>query len=103
MRELYVYYRIDPRDAANGRAQVEHLFDRLCREHRGLRARLLKRPPAGAGAAETWMEVYTHPQGVDARLQAAIQGAAHGVPQARLGERSAEVFAPVFEAPAGAA
>jgi hypothetical protein len=103
MRELYVYYRIDPRDAASGRAQVEQLFDRLCRRHGGLHARLLTRPPAGDGAAETWMEVYTHPHGIDAQLQAGIQAAAQGVPQARLGERHAEAFHPVFEAPAGAA
>lgn len=102
MRELYVYYRIDPRDAAAGRAQVEGLFEQLCRRHPGLQARLLKQPPAD-GTAETWMEVYTHPQGIGAPLQAGIQAAAHGVPQARLGERHAEAFVPVFQAQAGAA
>lgn len=91
MRELYVYYRIGRDDSAASRRQVQQLFDQLRQQHPGLQTRLLRRPPQAAGP-ETWMEVYTHPQGVSAQLHAAIDAASRHAPQARLGERHAEVF-----------
>lgn len=91
MRELYVYYRIGRDDSAAGRQQVQRLFDQLQRQHPGLQARLLRRP-LQAAEPETWMEVYTHPDGVSSQLHAAIDAASRHTPRARLGERHAEVF-----------
>lgn len=78
MRELFVYYRVEPADAAAARAQVEALQARLRQVHPGLVARLLIR--AGEGSSlQTWMETYALPgsrDGVDARLEAGIEAAA---------------------------
>jgi hypothetical protein len=91
MKELYVYYRIGQAEARTALPQIERMFDGLRQRHAGLRARLLRRSPSGAGE-QTWMEVYTHPGGITPDLQAAIEAVATGMPGARLGTRHAEVF-----------
>lgn len=100
MRELYIYYRVPVRLAAALLEQVTRMQDDLGSHHPGLKSRLLRRAdalsPATSGAAlaeETWMEIYMHPQGIDAALQAAIEAAARE--QLTLpGARHIEVFEP---------
>ena len=78
MRELFVYYRVDPAnaDAAKGAVKAMHL--RLRQAHPGLVARLLTR--AGEKPTpHTWMETYALPgstDGIDVRLEAKIEAAA---------------------------
>jgi hypothetical protein len=93
MKELYVYYRIGQLDVPAARQQVEAAFDALKRGQAGLHARLLCRAQPGEGQ-ETWMEVYTHPQGITPGLQAVIESATRELPAARVGNRHIEVFEP---------
>jgi hypothetical protein len=75
--ELYVYYRVAPTQAATLRQRVRNAHEALQREHPGLVARVLRRPPVGDGD-HTWMEVYAMAAAdappLDAMLQARIEG-----------------------------
>ena len=61
-QELFVYYRAPPQDAAALQAAVRHMQTGLTRQHRGLSARLLRRPEVRDGL-DTWMEAYAWPAG----------------------------------------
>ena len=74
-RRIYVYYRIAQADLDAVREKVLALQARLCADHAGLRAELLRRPEAAEGQL-TLMEIYVCEQGIDAVLQAAIEAAA---------------------------
>jgi hypothetical protein len=74
-RRIYVYYRIAQADLDAVREKVLALQARLCADHAGLRAELLRRPEAAEGQL-TLMEIYVCEQGIDAALQAAIEAAA---------------------------
>ena len=74
-RRIYVYYRIAQADLDAMREKVLALQARLCADHAGLRAELLRRPEAAEGQL-TLMEIYVCEQGIDAALQAAIEAAA---------------------------
>ena len=93
MRELYVYYRVAPADAAAAEATVLTLQRRLRDEHAGLQARLLRRPELHNGF-ETWMETYsrTGQGGVTPALQAVIENAAAPLSACIDGPRHTEVF-----------
>jgi hypothetical protein len=94
MRELFVYYRVDPPDSDAARVAVAAMQERLRRRHRGLVARLLVRAEDGA-TARTWMEVYALPgsaDGVDRRLEAAIEAEAETWASLRSGPRHVEAF-----------
>ena len=73
-RRIYVYYRIAQADLDAVREKVLALQARLCADHAGLRAELLRRPEAAEGQL-TLMEIYVCEQGIDAALQAAIEAA----------------------------
>lgn len=89
--ELYIYYRVRACDAPALRAAVQALQAELIHDHPGLQARLLVRcdaPAADRSDPEqaTWMETYTHPDGIDAVLQQRIEARARllpGMPAAR--------------------
>jgi hypothetical protein len=89
--ELYVYYRLDPADAAAAQREIEQAQAALRRARPGLRTRLLQRPPQ-PGTALTWMEIYHHPAGLDAADLAALQDALQALPSQRQGPRHAELF-----------
>ena len=94
MRELFIYYRIDPAVAAAARDAVAAMHERLRQRHPELVARLLVRAEDGA-AARTWMEVYALPgsaDGVDRRLEAAIEAEAETWASLRSGPRHIEAF-----------
>lgn len=92
--ELYVYYRapVSAYDALVG--AVSDAQRGLEARHPGLQARLLRRPDVQEGQA-TWMEIYRHPQGVDAALEAQIDAALRPALQdLGAGERHVERFMP---------
>ena len=93
MRELYFYWH-------TGAAQGGRVLEAVAAAHRewqarwpGLRARLLQR---AEGLRVTWMEVYSHPGGIDDALQAMLvaEGDARLAPWIE-GRRHLEVFEPV--------
>lgn len=80
---LYVYYKLPPADLGAAVAAARGLQARLCAEHPGLRAELLRRPESPAGQV-TVMEAY-----------AADDAAALGTGfQARLAEAAAQAGLP---------
>ena len=96
MRELFVWYRVDDRNADALRAEVESLQRSLEQRHPGLRARLLIRREAGR---QTWMEIFTRPPrapddvgGIDAATEAAIAAAAQALRPLLASDRHVEAF-----------
>jgi hypothetical protein len=96
MRELFIYYRLHPSDAAAAQGAVLDFQAQLRARHPNLVARLLCRSEDGA-ALQTWMETYATdsahaPEGIDLRMQAEIE-ALTGVLQPWLhGPRHIEAF-----------
>ena len=94
MRELFVYYRVDPAAAAAARDAVAAMQARLRARHPGLLARLLARADDGA-TTQTWMETYALPSsrdGVDRRIEVAIETEAAAWAALRSGPRHVEAF-----------
>jgi len=91
---LFVYYKVPEQQASDCWARVTAWLTQLRLEEPGLSVELLRRPQTHDGQ-QTWMEVYRHPSGVDAMLQARIEARA----LAQLGhlalQRHAEVFVPL--------
>lgn len=90
-REIYVYYRVAPSDAAVAAGKVRAMQAGLCASHPGLQARLLRRPVT-AGDLQTWMEVYAMDGGIGEALQREIEAAASALLDAIQGPRHVEVF-----------
>ncbi|MES3015549.1 MAG: DUF4936 family protein [Pseudomonadota bacterium] len=96
MRELFVYYRVRPADAAMASIAAHAMQAQLRIRHPELIARLLCRPDSGGGE-QTWMETYAAdparaPEGIGAALQAAIDEAALALQPWLVGPRHTEVF-----------
>lgn len=92
--ELYVYYRVASAAWPDAVATVKLQQRRLCSEHAGLVARVLRRQ-ADAGDSVTLMEVYARdgePHGIDAALEAQIAANAGALAPWRIGERHVESF-----------
>ena len=105
MRELFIYYRVQPQHAAQARSVLASMQSQLCRLHAGLTARRLCRDDAPhaadltteSDALQTWMEIYAvdpmqQPAGITPELQRSIE--AHAVALRGLieGDRHTEVF-----------
>lgn len=93
LRSLFIYYRIASADAAAARAVVEAMQDTLRERHAGLQAALWRRPQEKDGM-QTWMETYTHPEGVNEAIEADIAAAALALSPRVQGPRHVEVFVP---------
>ena len=96
MRELFVWYRVDDRNADALRAEVEAMQRSLEQRFAGLRARLLIRREADP---QTWMETFARvPRtsgeagGVDAAIEAAIAAAALALRPLLASDRHVEAF-----------
>jgi hypothetical protein len=92
VRELFVWYRVDPRNAHAARVAVAAMQEALVAHWPGLRTRLLVRADPGQ---QTWMETYARPSGgvgVDGTLDAAIATAALPLRSLIDGERHVEAF-----------
>jgi ABC-type nitrate/sulfonate/bicarbonate transport system substrate-binding protein len=104
VRELFIYYRVHPAQAAAALDAVQQMQLDLMRRHPGLTARLLRREPevkpeATADALQTWMETYSlesNPEGVTPALQADV-AALGGALDMIQGPRRVEVFVDLIE------
>ena len=99
MRELFIYYRLQPSDAEVARGLVLAFQAQLRMQYPQLNARLLRRPsaPGQADAPQTWMETYSTdpmraPEGITAELQSAIEARAAVLQPLLDGPRHTEVF-----------
>ena len=93
LRSLFIYYRIASADAAIARGAVEAMQYTLRERHAGLQAALWRRPQEKDGM-QTWMETYTHPDGVDESIEADIAAAALALQPWLQGPRHVEAFVP---------
>lgn len=96
MRELFIYYRSQPDQAAAVQARVHDFQAALRRAHPGLVARLLRRPEERNGLL-TWMETYSiepmaHSCRLDDELQRQIESHAECLLGLIDGARHTEVF-----------
>ena len=94
MRELFIWYRVGPAQAAEATRRVRDMQAALVASVPGLQARLLVRAGAGADDA-TWMETYALPgrvEGIGPALEADIEARARTFGGLFEGGRHAEVF-----------
>jgi hypothetical protein len=96
VRELFVWYRVDRRNAAAARVEVEAMQRTLERAIHGLQARLLIRHDADH---ETWMETYARQPraaggraGVDDAAESAIAAASLPLRRLLASDRHVEAF-----------
>jgi hypothetical protein len=97
MRELFVWYRVDDRNADALRAEVEAMQRSLEQRFAGLQARLLIRREADR---QTWMETFARAPrtsgdaggGVDSAIEAALAAAALALRPLLASDRHAEAF-----------
>ena len=92
---LFIYYKVESAQAQTLRDRVQSMQRSLCQQLPGLMVQMLVR--VDAHPHQTWMEVYQHPQGVDASMQKQIDRAALAMQAetcGQLGPRHVEVFAP---------
>jgi hypothetical protein len=96
VRELFVWYRVDERNADPLRAAVEAMQRSLEQRFAGLQARLLIRREADR---QTWMETFARARrtsgddgGIDAATEAAIAAAALPLRPLLASERHVEAF-----------
>jgi hypothetical protein len=96
VRELFVWYRVEERNADALRAEVEALQRSLEQRFAGLRARLLIRREVDR---QTWMETFARSPrtpsdvgGIDATTEAAIAAAAHALRPLLASDRHVEAF-----------
>ena len=96
-RELYIYWRVAPKQLARATVALQAWQATLAQQHPGLQARLLCRSDDGVTLA-TVMETYASSGGIPAALIDAIveQGAQVAAPWCE-GNRHLEVFVPVSE------
>lgn len=92
--ERFVYYRVAAGSPSLGDELLAMQTDLRAR-HPQLAARLLRRAGDDDAAAQTWMEIYACPGGVDDALLAEIDRCAVDLLGPRLvGERHVESFEP---------
>ena len=80
VRELYVYYQLGPEHVESLMTWVNWLQCELQKSHPGLSVKWLRRTDEGRNGLSTWMEIYTHPAGIGAALQAEIDRHANAHP-----------------------
>ena len=97
VRELYVYYHVEPAQIERAATQSASLRSELAAAWPRLRARLLRRDDARTALAQTWMEIYTFDaearvQGVDREVEDDIERRAARLMTAVAGPRHCEAF-----------
>lgn len=88
-----MYYRVSAAQEARTLDGVGHLFRALQQAWPGLTVRLMHKVDPDGPA--TWMEVYEHPGGLDARFVSHMQDLAQTLLADQTGLRHVEVFTPV--------
>lgn len=96
-RALFVYYRVSHTHCADAFAAITALQQTLMRRLPGVQARLWCRSDAHASdvAEQTWMEVYEHPEGVDALCEQVLLELVQALPAGLIGPRHVEAFVPL--------
>lgn len=96
VRELFVYWRLEPHDLGAARRAMQQFQQQLQAEWPGLTARLCLRADEDGAAHATLMETYAHEGGIAPGLQAVIvaRGTQAATPWCR-GPRQVEVFEPL--------
>jgi hypothetical protein len=97
MRELYVYYRVEPAHIERARLQLDALRTELATARPRLRMRVLRRDDAGVDGAQTWMEIYVidagaRSGGVDREIEDDIERRAARLLTAIVPPRHCEAF-----------
>ena len=96
-RALFVYYCVSHTHCADAFAAITALQQTLMRRLPGVQARLWCRSDAHASDApeQTWMEVYEHPEGVDALCEQVLLELVQALPAGLIGPRHVEAFVPL--------
>lgn len=93
-RTLFVYYRVPLVRSAEAYRAVSRMQESLCRRLEGLQARLMRRTDEHGDVPleQTWMEVYEHPEGINALCEQMLLEAVSNLPDGLLGTRHTECF-----------
>lgn len=93
MPTLFVYYKVPVSEHAQCLGMVTGFVSALKSQWPALEIEVLQKPEPSPEGLETWMEVYSHPGGVNPELMAAIarQAADMGLPP----QRATELFVPL--------
>lgn len=102
MHELYIYYRVRAEREAALREASAVFAARLCQAEPGLQVRWRRRPAAPGDDLRTWMEIWTHPDGVGVTRAARIEAAAAVLQGMIEGSRHVEAFEPIEPCDGGA-
>ena len=103
-RSLYVYYRVPAEQRVLAQAAIAAMQATLRQAEPGLTTQLMCRADTTAAGSElTWMEVYTHVEGIGPTFEARLSQAASGLPSCLAGPRHVEVFCPLAPSSSGAA
>lgn len=96
-RALFVYYRVAHTDSAEAFRRISALQQTLMQRLPGLQARLWQRADAAGSqvSEQTWMEVYEHPDGVDALCEQLLAEQVGALPCGLIGTRHVEAFVPM--------
>lgn len=88
MQTLFVYYKLPIAEHAQWRPRVEAFQIELKQKWSGLSAVLMQRPDATPDGIETWMEIYSHKEGVTQEMMDSIgaEALAYGLPPKRMSE-----------------
>jgi len=91
---LYVYYKVPQAQASVASGWVQRMQAALRQEFGQLQTQLMQRSDVTdqANGSVTWMEVYRHPQGVNAAMEARLHALLSTLPTDLLGERHTERF-----------
>ena len=96
-RALFIYYRVTQTRSAEAFQAITTLQQGLMQNLPGLQAKLWRRTHEQGGEAieQTWMEVYEHPQGVDAQREQCLLALVQDLPHDLIGVRHLEAFVPL--------
>lgn len=96
-RALFIYYRVSLTRRADAFQAITALQQTVMRRLPGVQARLWCRSEEHASDAveQTWMEVYEHPEGVDALCERVLLEQVRALPDGLIGPRHVEAFVPM--------
>ena len=96
-RALFVYYRVPRAHCAEALQAITNLQLVVAQRCPGMQARLWQRDDGASPSAgdPTWMDVYEHPQGVDAQREQCLLALVQDLPHDLIGVRHLEAFVPL--------
>lgn len=96
-RALFIYYRVPQAHRADAFEAITAVQQSLMRRLPGVQARLWCRSDEQVADAleQTWMEVYEHPEGVDALCEQVLRELLQSLPAGLIGPRHTEAFVPL--------